>query len=326
MLISKTPYRVSFFGGGSDYPSWFLKNGGEVISATINKHIYITCKKLPNFFNLKYRIIYSRIENAKKISEINHKAVRFAITNSNIRDGLEIHYHGDLPARSGMGSSSTFLVGLLNILEKYKNKDTSKLLLAKKSINFEQNILKENVGCQDQIAASYGGFNSIKFYKNNTFKVISLNKNKFFLNELSKNLILVYTGISRTAQFISNSYSNNLLHEKKKNIMNILDYVQESKKIIKDQRLKDFGLLLHESWMEKKELSKKISNPEIDNLYSQGLRSGALGGKLLGAGGGGFMLFYVEKEKKNFFLKRMKKHISIPIDFSIKGSEIILGK
>ena len=216
MLISKTPYRVSFFGGGSDYPSWFLKNGGEVISATINKHIYITCKKLPNFFNLKYRIIYSRIENAKKISEINHKAVRFAITNSNIRDGLEIHYHGDLPARSGMGSSSTFLVGLLNILEKYKNKDTSKLLLAKKSINFEQNILKENVGCQDQIAESYGGFNSIKFYKNNTFKVISLNKNKFFLNELSKNLILVYTGISRTAQFISNSYSNNLLHEKKK--------------------------------------------------------------------------------------------------------------
>ena len=326
LIISKTPYRISFFGGGSDYPDWYQKNGGEVISATINKHIYITCKKLPNFFNLKYRIIYSKIENVNKVSEISHTAVKYALKFSKIKDGLELHYHGDLPARSGMGSSSSFLVGLLNVLRCYENKRFSKKDLAKQSINFEQNILKENVGSQDQVAASYGGFNSIKFFKNNTFKVTSLNSNKDFLKKLSKNLILVYTGINRTAQFVANSYSNKLASQKKRNIIKILEYVKESKKIIKDKRLKDFGLLLHESWKEKKELSNKISNSKIDYLYNIGLKNGALGGKLLGAGGGGFLLFYVESDKKKFFLKKMNQYISLPVEFSNSGSDIILNK
>ena len=295
-----------------------------MISATIDKHIYITCKSLPNFFNLKYRIIYSKIENVSNISEIKHSAVRNALRYSSIKDGLELHYHGDLPARSGMGSSSSFLVGLLNLLNSYKNKKISKQKLAKDSINFEQKILKENVGSQDQIAASYGGFNSIKFLQNNTFKVKSIKSEKNFLDKLSNNLVLVYTGINRTAQHIAKSYSGNLTSKKKKNIVTILEYVKEAKKIIENQRLKDFGLLLHESWNEKKELSSKISNTKIDYLYNYGLKNGALGGKLLGAGGGGFLLFFVETDKKSFFIKKMKKFVSIPVKFSNKGSEIIL--
>jgi D-glycero-alpha-D-manno-heptose-7-phosphate kinase len=294
-----------------------------VISATIDKHVYITCKSLPNFFNLKYRIIYSKIENVNNISEIKHSAVRNALKYSNIKDGLELHYHGDLPARSGMGSSSSFLVGLLNLLSRYKNKEISKQKLAKDSINFEQKILRENVGSQDQIAASYGGFNSIKFLQNNTFKVKSIKSEKNFLNKLTNNLVLVYTGINRTAQHIAKSYSGNLI-SKKKNIITILEYVKEAKKIIEDQRLKDFGLLLHETWCEKKELSTKISNTEIDYLYNYGLKNGALGGKLLGAGGGGFLLFFVETDKKKFFIKKMKNFTTLPVKFSNKGSEIIL--
>ena len=298
MIVSKTPYRISFFGGGSDYPEWYLKNGGEVISATIDKHIYLTCKNLPNFFNLKYRIIYSKIENINKISNINHNAVRAALKYSNIKDGLELHYHGDLPARSGMGSSSSFLVGLLNVLNAYENKKISKQNLAYKSIKFEQKILKEKVGSQDQIAATYGGFNSIKFFKNNTFQVNSFKSKKNFIDKLSRNLILVYTGINRTAHNIANSFVSELNKKKSGNINRILSYVDEAKKIINNGDPRDFGLLLHEAWIEKKELSKLISTKKIDDLYMFGLKNGALGGKLLGAGGGGFLLFYVDTKKE----------------------------
>ena len=170
MLVSKTPYRISFFGGGSDYPDWYLKNGGEVISATIDKYIYLTCKNLPNFFNLKYRIIYSKVENVNKISNIDHNAVRAALKHSNIKNGLELHYHGDLPARSGMGSSSSFLVGLLNVLNSYKKKKLSKYNLAFESILFGTKVLKEKVGSQDQVAATYGGLIQLNFLKIIPFK------------------------------------------------------------------------------------------------------------------------------------------------------------
>ncbi len=324
MIISKTPYRISFFGGGSDYPEWYLKNGGEVISATIDKHIYLTCKNLPNFFNLKYRIIYSKVENVNKISEIDHNAVRAALKYLNIKDGLELHYHGDLPARSGMGSSSSFLVGLLNVLYSYKNKKISKHSLAYKSIKFEQKILKEKVGSQDQVAATYGGFNSIKFLKNNTFRINTFRSKKNFINQLSQNLFLVYTGINRTAHNIANSFVYDLNKKKSKNIRRILEYVDEAKKIIDKGNLRDFGLLMHEAWKEKKELSKLISNQNIDDLYTYGLKNGALGGKLLGAGGGGFLLFYVDSKYKNNFIKKMKKkNVIMPIKFCEKGSGIV---
>ena len=292
--------------------------------ATIDKYNYLTCKNLPNFFNLKYRIIYSKVENVNKISKINHNAVRAALKYSNIKEGLELHYHGDLPARSGMGSSSSFLVGLLNVLDSYKDKKISKYNLATKSIRFEQKILKENVGSQDQIAAAYGGFNSIKFYQNNTFHVNSFKSKKKFIKKLSKNLILVYTGINRTAHRIASSYVFDLNKKKNKNIKKILEYVDEAKKIINNENLRDFGLLLHEAWCEKKALSRLISNSKIDNLYNFGLKNGALGGKLLGAGGGGFLLFYVDSHKMKKFKKKMKKkNIILPVTFSEKGSEIV---
>ena len=192
----------------------------------------MTCKNLPNFFNLKYRIIYSKIENINKISNINHNAVRAALKYSNIKDGLELHYHGDLPARSGMGSSSSFLVGLLNVLNAYENKKISKQNLAYKSIKFEQKILKEKVGSQDQIAATYGGFNSIKFFKNNTFQVNSFKSKKNFIDKLSRNLILVYTGINRTAHNIANSFVSELNKKKVETSIEYLVMLMKQKKLL----------------------------------------------------------------------------------------------
>ena len=178
MIITKTPYRISFFGGGSDYPSWYKKNGGAVLSSTIDKHIYITCRFSPGYFKQKYRIVWRKIENVKKINEINHKAVRYLLKHLNIKDGLEIHYYGDLPARSGMGSSSSFTVGLMQALCKIKNIKLTRAELTKKSINFEQNIMREVVGSQDQTSASYGGFNKILFNKNNSINVKRVSSKK----------------------------------------------------------------------------------------------------------------------------------------------------
>jgi len=220
MIITKTPYRISFFGGGSDYPEWFDKNQGEVISATINKFIYISCRYLPHFFRHKYRVVYSKIENVKNYNQIKHNAVKQILKYYKVNDGLEIHYDGDLPARSGMGSSSCFVVGLLHALMKLKNKKINSNILSTKSIFLERDLMHENVGFQDQIAASYGGFNSIKFYKKK-FQVSKISCSSKFKQKLNKNLFLVYTGISRTAQKIASSYTNNLNKKKRENIKNI---------------------------------------------------------------------------------------------------------
>ena len=324
MIITRTPYRISFFGGGSDYPDWFNKDnkGGEVISSTINKHIYITCRELPNFFRHNYRIVYSKIENVRKINQIKHNAVKSLLSHFKIKKGLEIHYDGDLPSRSGMGSSSSFVVGLTHAIKYLKNQKVNSKILANESIYFERNLMNENVGWQDQIACSYGGFNNIVF-KNNSFNVKPIKCSKNFINDLNQNLYLIYTGITRTAQKIANSYTNNLVSQKKKNIKRMLEIVAEAKKIIKSENSDDFGYLLHETWMEKKYLSESISNNKIDYLYSSGVKNGAIGGKLLGAGGGGFILFYVKNEKKGEFLNFFKDKLIIPIKLSDTGSKII---
>ena len=323
MIISKTPYRISFFGGGSDYSEWFNRENGEVISTTIDKYIYLSYRELPNFWKHKYRICWSKIEQVNKIDEIQHKVVREALKKFKLNQGLEIHYDGDLPAKSGMGSSSTFVVGLLNIIHTYKNFKITKRELALKSVNFEKKVLKENVGYQDQIAASYGGFNNIIFTKTNNFRVSNIKLNDKYLEQLNDNLFLVYTGISRFSDRITSTYVSNISKTKKTQIRNILDSVSKGKKILKNQQLDDFGYLLHETWMAKKELSNSISNKEIDNIYNTGLKSGAIGGKLLGAGGGGFILFYVPKNKSIRFKYLMKKYILIPFRFSKDGSTII---
>ena len=322
MIITKTPYRISFFGGGSDYPKWYRKFGGSVLSTTIDKHIYISCRYLPGFFKHKYRIVWSKIENVTDINEIEHHAIKNLLKYLKFKKGLEIHYDGDLPARSGMGSSSSFVVGLMKTIMSINKKKISQQNLGKKAIFFEQNVLNEVVGSQDQIAASVGGLNKIKFNKNGSIKVKKIKQNNN-LKILEKNLLLIYTSINRTAHEIASSYVNNLTKSKKKYIESIITHVNEGEKILKTGNIDDFGELLHSSWMLKKKLSSAISNSKIDDLYNHALISGASGGKLLGAGGGGFLLLYMKKKyRKKFFLKS-KKLINIPFKFSNIGSEVI---
>ena len=323
MIISKTPYRISFFGGGSDYPSWYIANGGAVLSATIDKYIYISCRYLPPFFEHKYRIVWSQLENVKAINEIKHRAVKEMLKYFKIKSGLEIHYDGDLPAKSGMGSSSVFIVGLMNLLNNFQGKKIKNKILAQKSIHFEQKILKDIVGSQDHVAAAYGGFNKITFKIGGGFNVHPISIKKKTLNSLNRNLLLVYTGISRTAHTIARGYVNKLHKSKKSHILQISSLVAEAEKTLRNGDVDNFGKLLHESWLEKKSLSSSITNSFIDEIYNIAINKGAIGGKLLGAGGGGFLLFYVPYFKQKNFIKYFRKLISIPFKFSSEGSAIL---
>ena len=324
MIITKTPYRISFFGGGSDYPQWYKKHGGSVLSTTIDKHIYITCRHLPDFFKHKYRIVWSKIEMVKNVNQIQHPAVKKMLKYLKINKGLEIHYDGDLPARSGMGSSSCFVVGLMKALYKIKNTEISNIDLTKRSIYFEQNIMNEIVGSQDQVVATYGGFNKIIFNKNGSINVkkIKFTKN---LKLLNRNLVLIFTGINRTAHYIAQKYVGKLTSTKKKYINKIISYVDQGEKILNSGNIDDFGRLLNEAWQEKKKLSNEISNRKIDELYNNALKYGSLGGKLLGAGGGGFLLMYMKENAKRDFLKKFKNSINVPFKFSSNGSKIIFN-
>ena len=322
MIITKTPYRISFFGGGSDYPSWYKKNGGAVLSTTIDKFLYISCRFSPKYFKKKYRIVWRKIENVQRINQINHKVVRELLKYLKIKPGLEIHYYGDLPARSGMGSSSCFTVGLMQSLYGIKKINLNKLDLAKKSIYFEQNVMKEIVGSQDQVVASIGGFNKIIFNKNKSIRIKKIKRNKN-IESLENNLVLIYTRINRTAHKIASSYVNKLTTTKKNYIKNILEHVHEGEKILMSGNIDDFGKLLNSSWTLKKKLSVSISNRQIDDLYNQAIYNGALGGKLLGAGGGGFLLMYMKKKYRENFFKRYPKIINVPFKFSNVGTEVI---
>ena len=324
MIISKTPYRISFFGGGSDYPEWFKKknNFGEVISTTIDKFVFLSIRELHSFFGYKFRLSYSKIEETNYYNHIQHKALKGLIKHYKPKTGLEIHYDGDLPARSGMGSSSSFTVGAINAYYNLINKKIDKKKLAEESINFEHKILNENVGVQDQLAASYGGFNLMTF-TNKKLNIKKFNIKKTFFKNLNKNLFLIYTGQQRFSSEIASSFINKLDKSKKKNILNILKHVSEAKKIIKNESLDDFGFLLNETWEEKKKLSQLISNELIDDIYKLGIKNGSLGGKLLGAGNGGFMLFYVPEENHKKFAFAFRKFINIPFNFTQEGSTII---
>jgi len=321
MIITKTPYRISFFGGGSDYPIWYNKFGGKVLSTTIDKYLYLTCRSLPNFWDHSFRVVWSMIEEVKNIENIKHPTVRSLLKYLKIKKGLEIHYNGDLPAKTGMGSSSSFTVGLIKTLSIMQKQKLSGVALAKKTIFFEQKIMKEVVGSQDQVAASIGGFNKINFYKKN--KIIITKQPEKNLKKLNSNLMLLYTGIQRTAQDIAKTYEKNLTGSKEKNVLKIMRHVDQAEKLIKNGELKNFGELLNESWEEKKKISKLISNNKIDKLYNFSLKNGAVGGKLLGAGGGGFLLLYVPKEKQLNLTKKLKKTIIVPFKFSQNGSEEI---
>jgi D-glycero-alpha-D-manno-heptose-7-phosphate kinase len=324
MIISRTPFRISFFGGGTDYPIWYEKNGGMTLSATINKYAYITMRELPPFFKFKHRIQYYLKEEVNSLEEIKHPVVREAAKLLDIKKGMEIVHSADLPARSGLGSSSTFTVGFLQTLYAMNNQSVTKRELALKAINLEQNIIGEAVGSQDQTIAAFGGFNLIEYNKAKTFEVQKIMISDDRLESLQENLLLCFTGFARTAEDIAKTQIESTPYkEKELNIM--MEIVKQAKEIIYDNKisLDDFGKLLNEQWFLKKSLTKYISNVNIDNIYNTAIKAGAIGGKLLGAGGGGFMVFYAKKENHEKIKESLKDKLFVPFRFEKTGSQII---
>jgi len=325
LIITRTPFRMSFFGGGTDYPAWFTENGGKVLATTIDKYCYISVRELPPFFEHKTRIVYSKIESVNNVEEIVHPAVKATLDYQSCHKGLEIHHDGDLPAKSGLGSSSSFTVGLIHALRALEGKISSKELLAKDAIHIEQNIISENVGSQDQISAAYGGFNKIQFHQNGTFDVeqVILPPNR--LEELSSHLMMFFTGFTRFASEIAGSQIQNIKNKSKElNIMG--DMVDQAVDILQDEQipLTEFGQLLDKSWNYKRSLSDLITTSEIDLIYAKAKKGGAIGGKILGAGGGGFILLFVSPDKQESVYKALNELIHVPFEFDNSGSRIVL--
>jgi D-glycero-alpha-D-manno-heptose-7-phosphate kinase len=325
MIITSTPLRISFFGGGTDYPVWYRQYGGSVLSTTIDKSCFITCRWLPPFFEYHSRISYTKVENVGQNNVIQHPSVRACLQFLGIDDGIEIHHIADLPARSGLGTSSAFTVGLLLGLYALKNQMRDKRVLAAEAIHVEQELLREAVGAQDQVSAAYGGFNRINFDTDGSIEVRRMLASPNRLAELEQNLALYFTGFSRFASEIAQEQLKMTPH-KKQELDTMLQLVDEAEAIIAspDRPLNEFGRLLHESWKIKRTLTQKISNASIDEIYEAGLSAGALGGKLLGAGGGGFMLFFVPPERREALRTRLKKLLCVPFAFSNRGSHVVV--
>ncbi len=323
MIISRTPYRISFFGGGTDYPAWYRKHGGEVLATTIDKYCYLTCRYLPPFFEHRIRLVYSNIEACQRVEEIAHPAVREILGYMKIDRGLEIHHDGDLPARSGMGSSSSFTVGLLHALYALQGQMPNKRQLATESIHIEQELLKEAVGSQDQVLAAYGGFNHVVFLPNGEISVRPITLSPGRVEELNSHLMLVYTGIGRTASDIAGSYVKEI-DAKRRQMRLMKDLLVEAISVLSgNQDIIAFGELLHEAWQAKRSLSSVISNDQVDVIYEQALSAGAIGGKLMGAGGGGFILLFVPPSKHEKVKEKLNKLIHVPFRFEFGGSQII---
>ena len=325
MIITKTPYRISFFGGGTDHPDWFMEYGGKVLSTTFDKYCYISVRVLPPFFRHSHRIVYSKIESVNSIDEIEHPSVREVLKFVGYNKGLEIHHDGDLPARSGLGSSSAFTVGILNALNAISGTYNSPEKLATSAIHIEQNLIKECVGSQDQISAAYGGFNEIEFNKDSSFSVQPLVVERERLNNLNNHLMLFFTGVSRFSSEVISSQLSNLknCHSQMNELHSMVD---QGSSILrnKNNSLNDFGRLLDKAWDKKRSLSNLISNKKIDELYAAAKKAGALGGKILGAGGGGFILFYVKPENQDSVAKVLKNLTRVPFKFENSGSKVVL--
>lgn len=325
MIITSTPLRVSFFGGGTDYPVWFREHGGSVLSTAIDKRCYITCRRLPPFFEYHSRISYSKVENVIHNEAIEHPSVRACLQFLEVNEGVEIHHVADLPARTGLGTSSAFTVGLLLGLYGLKERMRDKHALATDAIHVEQELLREAVGSQDQVSAAYGGFNRINFKPDGGIEVKPILISQRRLAEIEQHFALFFTGFSRTASEIATEQVSITPH-KKKELSLMLQLVDEAEAIVTDSNrpLTEFGQLLHDSWKIKRTLTQKISNANIDEIYEAGLSSGALGGKLLGAGGGGFMLFFVPPEKREALRRRLQKLLCVPFRFSDRGSHVVV--
>ncbi len=323
MIISRTPFRISFFGGGTDYPAWYRQNGGQVLGAAINKYCWITCRYLPPFFEHRYRVVYSKIEDCMRVEDIAHPAVREVLRYMNFDQGVEIHHDGDLPARSGIGSSSSFAVGLLHAMHALKSYMPTKVELARQAIHVEQDLLRETVGCQDQVFAAHGGFNKIEFLPNDEVVVSPLTLPPDRLRELGSHLMLFFTGISRTASEVAKSYTVDL-EAKRSQLRRMGEMVAEAVAILHSgDSIERFGALLHEAWLAKRSLDRNISTGDVDQLYEAARAAGANGGKLLGAGGGGFFLIFARPDSQDRIRRALSKLIHVPFRFDFSGSRIV---
>ncbi|MCK9397099.1 MAG: hypothetical protein M0Q44_16095 [Methylobacter sp.] len=325
MIITRTPFRISFFGGGTDYPGWYREHGGAVLATTIDKYCYITCRRLPPFFEHKHRIVYSHIENVCHNDDIQHPAVRATFNWANVVDGLEVHHDGDLPARSGLGSSSAFTVGLAHALYGLNGKMVSQDTLARDAIHIEQNIIGENVGSQDQVSAAYGGLNRIDFHRDDSFDVAPIILPEHRREELRDHLMLCFTGFSRIADEIAKSKIDNLKNREPE-LKRMREMVDEAIAILTniDVSIEEFGKLLDLSWKYKRSLSDRVSTKEIDQIYDQAMRAGAIGGKILGAGGGGFMLLFAKPDKHAAIREALKDLVHVSFNFDDSGSRVVL--
>ena len=324
MIISRTPFRISFFGGGTDYPAWYEKNGGAVLSATIDKYCYISCRYLPPFFEHKTRVVWSKLESVKDHNDIEHPAIRGILASMNVDKGVEIHHDGDLPARSGIGSSSSFTVGLINALSALQGKMLTKRQLALQAIEVEQEILKENVGSQDQVASAFGGFNKIEFGGLGKIDVTPITIPSEKLGLLQDHLMFFFTGLSRTASEIAAEQIQNTSQRKKDvELKKMHQIVEQSIDILNNGHLDDLGRLLDETWQLKRSLASNITTPKIDEIYESAKAAGALGGKISGAGGGGFMLLFVKPEDQPKVKEKLKSLLHVPVRFEDVGSKII---
>ena len=325
MIITKTPVRISFFGGGTDYPDYFLKHGGATLSTTIDKYVFVTVHPVPKFADWNLRLFYSKVETVKDLEEIEHIHARECLRFLGIKSGIEIHYIAHLPARVGVGSSSAATVGLLHALHAFKGEIVTKQQLAEEAVYIEQEMVKERIGCQDQYAAAIGGLLHLEFSPEKQVRVNPLVLSKDRLDALDKRLMLFYTGIQRTAhevleeqiQKTKSGANDEYLHKMKESVHEGID-------ILKCGRdLREFGELLHVNWVLKRKLSDKVSTPEIDELYERARKAGALGGKITGAGGGGFLLLYVEPENQNKVRKAVPELREAEFSFENSGSQLI---
>ncbi|MBI5606377.1 MAG: kinase [Deltaproteobacteria bacterium] len=325
MIITRTPFRISFFGGGTDYPVWYREHGGAVLSTTINKYCYINCRFLPPFFTYKYLMRYIIREETTSIEDIKHPSVRACLTYLNIPKGVEMTYTGDIPAQSGMGSSSSFTVGFLNALYSLSGKMVTKRTLAREALYIEQQVLAENVGAQDQVAAAFGGLNKIEFGGERDFYVTPLPLSREKVDYLQSHLMLFFTGVSRNASEIAAEQIKNT-NSKKIELRTMQVMVDEAISILNNgsKDLDDFGKLLNESWRIKRSLTDRITSSRIDAIYDAALKSGALGGKLLGAGGGGFILFFVKPDHQPLLKEKLKDILYVPFGFDALGTQVVM--
>lgn len=323
MIIARTPFRISFLGGGTDYPAWYRQHGGAVLATTIDKYCYITCRYLPPFHEHRISLVYSKMEQCNAIDEIKHPAAREVLRYLNVDRGIEIHTDADLPGRSGMGSSSAFTVGLLHAVHALQGRMTGKHQLTRESIQLEQDILKEAVGSQDQVQAAHGGLNHVVFNPNGEITVHPVTISPHRVQEFSSHLMLFYTGIKRTAATVAEKVINTI-DDRKRQLGGLKALVDQGLEILNGSgAITGFGELLHESWQLKRSLNAAVSNGEVDNLYARARSAGAIGGKLTGAGGGGFLLLFAAPEKHTQIREALGELIHVPIQLDFTGSQII---